>query len=139
MKIYFAGSIRGGREHAQLYRKLIAALARLGTVLTEHVGDPLPSTGENKGDRAIYERDMRWLESADVMIAEVSTPSLGVGFEIGRAVQMGKRILCLHQSRGGRRISAMIAGCPGVTLIEYTTLDEAEEAMKRFVISEDAP
>jgi len=139
MKIYFAGSIRGGREHAQLYRTLITALARLGTVLTEHVGDPLPSTGEHKGDRAIYERDMRWLESADVMIAEVSLPSLGVGFEIARAVQMGKRILCLHRSREGRKTSAMIAGCPGVTLIEYKTLGEAEEAMKRFVISEDAP
>jgi nucleoside 2-deoxyribosyltransferase len=139
MKIYFAGSIRGGREHAQLYRELITVLTRLGTVLTEHVGDPLSAAGETRDDRAIYERDMRWLESADVMIAEVSTPSLGVGFEISRAVQMGKKILCLHRSGEGRRTSAMIAGCPGVTLIEYKTLDEAEEAMKRFVISEDEP
>jgi nucleoside 2-deoxyribosyltransferase len=139
MKIYFAGSIRGGREHAQLYRRLIGALSLLGTVLTEHVGNALPAAGENKDDRAIFERDMRWLESADVVIAEVTTPSLGVGFEIGRAVLMGKRTLCLHQSGEGRRTSAMIAGCPNVTLIEYTTFDEAEEAMKRFVASENAP
>ena len=38
MKIYFAGAIRGGREDAQLYEKLIAYLNEKGQVLTEHIG-----------------------------------------------------------------------------------------------------
>ena len=38
MKIYFAGSIRGGRKDAELYRKVIAALKEKHQVLTEHVG-----------------------------------------------------------------------------------------------------
>jgi nucleoside 2-deoxyribosyltransferase len=133
MNIYFAGSIRGGRENAQLYRKLIDVLARLGSVLTEHVGDLTSKEGEAEDDRFIFERDMRWLESADVVIAEVSTPSLGVGFEISRAFQIGKRILCLYRSRVGGKVSAMISGCPGITLVEYTTLDEAEEHIERFI------
>ena len=39
LKIYFAGSIRGGREDAQLYFRLVEILKGYGTVLTEHVAD----------------------------------------------------------------------------------------------------
>ena len=57
MKIYFAGSIRGGRQDAELYRKVIAVLKENHQVLTEHVGDLSLSTVEDKGDKAIYEQD----------------------------------------------------------------------------------
>ena len=47
MKIYFAGSIRGGRNDKEIYLKLIQHLSNYGEVLTEHVGDQkLPETGE---------------------------------------------------------------------------------------------
>lgn len=39
-RIYFAGSIRGGRDDVQLYVKIIKFLQAYGTVLTEHVADP---------------------------------------------------------------------------------------------------
>ena len=39
MKIYFAGSIRAGRDDQELYRRLIQSLQYFGQVLTEHVGD----------------------------------------------------------------------------------------------------
>ena len=70
MKIYFAGSIRGGRQDAELYRKVIAALKDKHQVLTEHVGDLSLSTVENKGDKAIYEQDMAWLRESDLVVAE---------------------------------------------------------------------
>lgn len=38
-KIYFAGSIRGGRDDATLYHKIIETLKTYGQVFTEHVGD----------------------------------------------------------------------------------------------------
>lgn len=57
MKVYFAGSIRGGRQDAELYRKVIAALKEKHQVLTEHVGDLSLSAVEDKGDKAIYEQD----------------------------------------------------------------------------------
>ena len=41
-KIYFAGSIRGGRQDAALYRKVIAAIQETDIVLTEHVKCNLP-------------------------------------------------------------------------------------------------
>ena len=37
-KIYFAGSIRGGRTDENLYRRMIEYIQRTDIVLTEHVG-----------------------------------------------------------------------------------------------------
>lgn len=38
-----------------------------------------------------------------VVVAEVTQPSLGVGYELGRAVTMGKKIFCLFRPSSGRR------------------------------------
>ena len=80
MKIYFAGSIRGGRQDAELYRKVITALKEKHQVLTEHVGNLSLSTTEDKGDKAIYEQDMAWLRESDLVVAECTQVSLGVGY-----------------------------------------------------------
>lgn len=48
MKIYFAGSIRGGREDKEIYLQIVALLRKFGAVLSEHVGDQsLTSLGDN--------------------------------------------------------------------------------------------
>lgn len=51
MKIYFAGSIRAGREDAHLYARIVAILKKYGTVLTEHVGNPNLSISGSNGER----------------------------------------------------------------------------------------
>ncbi len=121
MTIYFAGSISGGRGDQAVYRQIIELLKQHGTVLTEHFGDEsLTSAGEDLSDRAIHDRDLEWLRSADVLVAEVTTPSLGVGYEIGRAVEWGTRVVCLYRPAEGRRLSGMVAGCAGVVVREYS-------------------
>lgn len=99
IKIYFAGSIRGGRGDAALYGDLIACLRTFGTVLTEHVGDPeLDESGDDgPDDRAIHDRDMAWLLACDLMVAEVTVPSLGVGYELGWACALKKPALALYR------------------------------------------
>jgi nucleoside 2-deoxyribosyltransferase len=120
MTIYFAGSISGGRGDQAIYTQIIALLKQHGTVLTEHFGDAnLTSAGENLPDRAIHDRDIEWLRKADVLVAEVTTPSLGVGYEIGRALEWGKRIVCLHRPSAEKRLSGMIAGSPAIIVIPY--------------------
>lgn len=120
MTIYFAASISGGRGDQAVYAQLIKLLRAHGTVLTEHFGEAsLTSAGENLPDQAIHDRDLNWLRSADVLVAEVTTPSLGVGYEIGRAVEWGKRVVCLHRPAAGRRLSGMIAGCSAVDVFSY--------------------
>ncbi|MBR5700659.1 MAG: nucleoside 2-deoxyribosyltransferase, partial [Bacteroidales bacterium] len=82
-KIYFAGSIRGGRADAELYRRMIEYIQKTDIVLTEHVGNLALSKIEGEEDReaAIYEQDTAWLRESDLVIAECTTPSLGVGYE----------------------------------------------------------
>ncbi|SCM82417.1 Putative 2'-deoxynucleoside 5'-phosphate N-hydrolase 1 (fragment) [uncultured Sporomusa sp.] len=81
MNIYFAGSIRGERqpENVETFKRIIDVLKKYGTVLTEHVGDSkLTSTGEKLPDCEIFNRDIKWLENADLVVAEVTSPNLGV-------------------------------------------------------------
>lgn len=88
MKIYFAGSIRGGRVDAELYRRIISHMQQRGNnVLTEHVGSGNLCLSEQGRDRdaAIYEQDTAWLRESDVVIAECTCPSLGVGYELAYA------------------------------------------------------
>jgi nucleoside 2-deoxyribosyltransferase len=135
MRIYFAGSIRGGRDDAMLYQQIIALLAEYGEVLTEHVGDVrLSAAGESESsDATIYQRDMAWLVEADVVVAEVTIPSHGVGYEIARAEGLGKSILCLHRSGAGRRLSAMLAGDPGLRCEPYASVEEIMPILERFL------
>lgn len=133
MKIYFAGSIRGGRDDKKLYENVIAVLSRYGTVLTEHISNKdLTAMGENMASENIYERDIRWLIESDVFVAEVTTPSLGVGYEIAKAEEMGKRILCIYRPAPDKKLSAMIAGNKHVTVNEYHSVGELEKVLSRF-------
>lgn len=130
LNIYFAGAIRGGREDARLYAHLISYLQTFGTVLTVHVGDDgLLQAEKFLIEQEIYERDMQWLAAADLVIAEVSTPSLGVGYEIGLAQSLGKEIFCLYRTGQSRRLSAMIAGNPALRVGSYTRVAEAEKLL----------
>jgi len=134
MHIYFAGSIRGGRDDAELYAELVDELQQYGTVLTEHVGDEdLSDEGqEEPSDRTIYEKDIDWLERAEVVLAEVTTPSLGVGYELGRAEAEGTDVLCLFREDADVMLSAMVAGNPDLPVVRYTDLEGAKAGIGSF-------
>jgi len=133
-KIYFAGSIRGGRDDQEIYFAVIKELGKYGTVLTEHLGSKeLGVQGEHTNtDTFIFKRDMDWVREADVIVAEVSTPSLGVGYELGQAEAMGKQILCLYRPSEGKRLSAMVAGNNYVQIEEYQTLKDVVELFSGY-------
>jgi len=134
MKIYFAGAIRGGRDDSKIYENIITYLGNIGQVLTEHVGDhKLDRMGEIGGiDTAIYQRDMDWLQSADTVVAEVTTPSLGVGYELGIAEKLKKPILCLYRPSKNKCLSAMLKGNKKFCTREYNTLIEAKSFIDEF-------
>ena len=134
MKIYFAGAIRGGREDSAIYLDIVSVLTQYGTVLTEHVGDPnLDIRGEELSDQQIYDRDLEWLRSCDCLVAEVTKPSLGVGFEIGKATQWEIQVLFLYRPSESRSLSAMIAGCDKVTVETYRRVDELDAIFARHL------
>lgn len=137
MKIYFAGSIRGGREKVEEYKKIISFLAEFGEVLTEHIGnEALSSFGETeRTDEAIYVRDVSWIDEADIVVAEVSVTSLGVGYEIGYAEAKGKKIICLYEEMEGKRLSAMLSGNKSFSVLTYKGLDDLKSKLGTFIKS----
>ena len=136
MKIYFAGAIRGGREDAKLYENIISYLGEKGQVLTEHVGSNLDITGEKFIlDEDIYKRDIKWLKSAQIIVAEVSIPSLGVGYELGIAEKLNIPVLCLYRPQNGKRLSAMIRGNISFKCREYKNLIDAQKWIDDFINS----
>lgn len=76
---------------------------------------------------------MELLKSCDVIIADVSSPSLGVGFEIAKAVELDKKILCLYKIQNNKRLSAMIDGCLNVKVEKYKTFDNIKKAIDKFL------
>lgn len=131
MKIYFAGSIRGGRQDKDLYKEIIILLSKFGTVLTEHIGAAdLTDTGENELAEKIFTRDINWLKESDVVVAEVTQPSLGVGYEVATAELIGKKMLCIY--RNGERLSPMIRGNTNILTKAYSQLSDLDLIFTEF-------
>ncbi len=133
MNIYFACSITGGREFEEVYQQIVGALMHDGHIIpTSHLAESESMEKERVlTPQDVYERDVNWIKGCDVLIAEVSTPSHGVGYEIGYALNIGKPVLCLYLQ--GRRVSKMITGNPSLQAASYTTAEEAIALAKNFL------
>jgi len=132
LTIYFGGSISGGRGDVALYRQIVQALEEeghrvlAGAVAAEHV----TASGEALDACAIFERDLGWIAEADVLVAEVSTPSTGVGVEIATArYRDAIPVICLYRPAFTKRCTAMVAGDREIVLIEY---DDAGTMLARL-------
>ncbi len=140
--IYFSGSISGGREDVETYRTFVAALERAGhrvlagMVTAQHVG----AEGESLSAHEIFDRDLGWIEEVaregGLLVAEVSRPSIGVGYEIAAArYRFGTPVICLYRPAFTWRCSGMIAGDRGIDVIEYTdaTVPAAIETLLEMI------
>jgi 2'-deoxynucleoside 5'-phosphate N-hydrolase len=135
MNIYFACSITGGRQDEQVYQRLVAALQDYGhQVPTALLASPdvMPLEGVVSADD-VYARDVGWITECDMLLAEISTPSHGVGYEIGYALSLGKKVLCLY--RKGKKVSKMILGNPHpqLTVHAYDTPDQAVDMLNTYL------
>ena len=124
-KIYFAGSIRGGRGDASLYQRMIDYIKQTDTVLTEHIGKTNMSLkAQTKAiDIHIYERDIEWLKQSDMVIAECTCPSLGVGYELAYAEAHNIPVYIFYD-KSNANISAMLNGNEYFNIIPYESEDE---------------
>lgn len=123
-KIYFAGSIRGGRIDAELYSRLIKHMQKDNIVLTEHIGSPhLNLMEQGKRDIDIYDQDTAWLRESDIVIAECTCPSLGVGYEMAYAEKLGKPCHIFYD-KSKTQLSAMLTGNPYFSIHPYESESE---------------
>jgi len=137
MNIYFACSITGGREFESIYQEIVAALTKDGhEIPTSHLAKSEAVENERLlTPRDVYERDVNWINNCDALVAEVSIPSHGVGYEIGFALNIGKPVLCLHHKE--RKVSKMITGNPdpALTVCSYSSIEEAVSQIHTFLQS----
>ena len=135
MNIYFACSITGGRDYESVYQALTEALLADGhEIPTAHLADATVVELERRvTPREVYDRDVRWISAADALVAEVSVPSHGVGYEIGYALGAGKPVFCLAQQ--GRKVSKMITGNPhpNLQIQFYQNTSEAIRLSRDFL------
>jgi nucleoside 2-deoxyribosyltransferase len=135
MNIYFACSITGGREFESIFQLMVKTMLADGhSVPTAHLANPDVRELEMViAPQDVYARDIAWISDADVLVAEVSTPSHGVGYEIGFALGLGKPVLVCHLR--DRKISKMISGNPDPRLVveQYETGEDAAQIVRIFL------
>lgn len=135
MNIYFACSITGGREFESVYQAIVGALTENGhEVPTAHLAESgIGAVEAVIHPNEVYERDVAWIRACDLLIAEVSVPSHGVGYEIGFALGIGKPVLALYQE--GRKVSKMISGNldSNLTVSLYRTPEDAIQIIVNFL------
>ncbi len=137
MNVYFSCSITGGRSDQLIYKDIVDHLLALGhDVPTAHLADPdIPSRESLAEACSVYERDVSWVKACGLVIAEVSTPSHGVGYEIALALELGKPVLCCYAI--GRRVSKMITGNSHekMKIIAYKSEIDLLTAIDHFLLS----
>jgi hypothetical protein len=132
MKIYLACTVRGDRGGVQAGRAICERLQHHGhEVLTTHLLADNVETAEaqlTEGD--VFRRDLEWLTACDVLVAEASGSSYGVGFEVGyvlgRADASGQRVVLLYDQARRDKVSRLISGNddPRCTTFMYGSLDD---------------
>lgn len=130
MNIYFCGSIKGGRQHADWYAELIAHMKKYGNVLTEHVGDVNYAGGSPQN---VYVQDTDWLCQSDIVVADVTVTSMGVGYELAFAEAHGKPCLVLFDNKFADKISYMISGNSYFKCFGYDSHQQAIEIFEKFL------
>ena len=135
MNIYFSCSITGGRKDEEVYQALVSyLLENHHEVPTAHLSSPdVMALEATVLPQEVYLRDVAWVAGCDAVVAEVSTPSHGVGYEIALALSLGKPVLCCYQA--GMKVSKMITGntSPGLQVRQYDTIAQAVEIVHNFL------
>lgn len=133
MNIHFIASTKGGRQLQAAYSEIVSLLETHGYVHGKQLSDPsLTSHGESAlSSEAILDRELTELEQADVIVAEVTTPSLGVGYMIGKAEEKSKTIIALYQGDHLDKLSAMIRGNDNLSVHLYKTKEDLGEIFSK--------
>ena len=136
MNIYFSCSITGGRRDQAIYQHIVAHLTAQGhDVPTAHLSRADILDEEQVIDpQEVYNRDVKWVQDCDALVAEVSTPSHGVGYEIALALFLDKPVFCC--SREGVKVSKMLTGNTHPRLKVFSYADETSllTALDQFLV-----
>jgi hypothetical protein len=131
MKIYFGFTVAGDRSAVMAARRIVGILEEMRhEVLTRHlVEDNAWEADRSIAPKEVYRRDMKWLGQCDMLLAEVSGSSFGLGFETGYLLgATTKKVVLFYRREVESKISLLITGVthPNCTLVPYSDLNEVE-------------
>jgi nucleoside 2-deoxyribosyltransferase len=135
MRVYLAAAMtHPGRDLAWI-RVLLDCLEADGhEVPTSHVADARGREVDDPlTDRQVARRDLDWVAGCDALVAEISTPSHGVGVEVAAAIAAGKPVLLVYKR--GTLVSRLLLGLDGVETFAFANADEARDGVRRFLAS----
>ena len=134
-KIFFSCSISGGREYEEYYKHIVKILADYGEVLTGYFADEneLNKVQDGMNNTEIFLDDIERLTEANYIVAEVSVPSLGVGYECCEAIHQNKPYLALYRKNSPKTLSAMIRGNTHkkLAIIDYEDIDDLDQKLRQ--------
>ncbi|HDI74677.1 MAG TPA: hypothetical protein ENF55_01835 [Thermoprotei archaeon] len=136
LKVYFAAPMLGDRSNLEDNRKIASALKAMGCeILTEWVLEEVLDIERGATPKEIFERDIEILDKCDVLLADVSYPSLGVGFEIAYALLKGKKVVAYCREDRLNRTSALIRGVTwsNFTLVTYRSVEELVAKISKVI------
>jgi 2'-deoxynucleoside 5'-phosphate N-hydrolase len=146
MKIYFASPIRGDRSNLEMNKIIVELVKEMGhKVLTEHTvreKEKLMEIENNFGHTNIYQRDMDWLKECDLMIAEASAPSFGVGYEVGFLLgsadssdKKNRKVIILYDKKIENSVSALAVGNtdPNAIVFGYESEEDIRQFLKNYL------
>jgi len=147
MNVYLACTVRGDRGGLAAARAIADAVERHGhTVITRHLlADDVERAESALTERQVFERDIAWLDSSELLIAEASGSSYGVGFEagyvLGRAERTGQRVLLLYDAARGASVSRLIAGNSHrfCTTYPYRNAEDLLRFVEAYLVELPAP
>ncbi|MFC1653957.1 hypothetical protein ACFL1M_03885 [Patescibacteria group bacterium] len=131
MKIYFGASVTLDRSMVSVYQSIVSEIKSLGhQVLSEHVVDSklVPEAGLSA--EKLFKREASTIEKADVMIAEVTSPSWGTAFLMEHALESGVPVLALFYRENEQPLPMMIAGHPEL-YVEHYDEDNMKTVLKK--------
>lgn len=137
MKIYFTASTSGNGDLVPQYKTIIHHIKNHDILLVsgdQIVSPHLLEEDKKLSSQQIFERQKKRIESSDLVIAEASKPSHGVGGEIVYALSLNKPVLILIDTRFEDHISPMLVGNPSESLfIEYYDVDNVRLKINDFI------
>ena len=134
MIIYCAGPIRGEKQHQSFYKEIIKYVNSLGHTALSEFNEKFKSAFP-LNDIQIFKRDIKWMESSKFVIAETTSSSTGVGFEIAYSLYNLKKPVLALAKKGEESVSAMVSGCNSeiLTVKTYSSSEEMKKIIAQYL------
>ena len=125
MKIYLASALTRAPEDYKLGVQQLRDKLKTQHEVLDYFGLGPGTPNE------VYLHDKKCIDQSDVVVAEVSQQSLGVGYEIGYALSTNKKVIALatDETVVGRMIKGITD--PNYIFLTYKNADEVIKLLKK--------